>query len=104
MSGDVAHGRPRQRSLHCPPEDQEMIRARAKAAGKSISRHVLDLALADDPDVHPLVLDDAAQVALLDGVLDVRDFVHALHRDELPGGSGQTLLSAISVMARGGIR
>ena len=104
MSGGAAHGRPRQRSLHCPPEEQEMIRARAKAAGKSISRHVLDLALADDPDAHPLVLDPDAQLALLDGVLDVRDFVHALHREELPGGSGQTLLSAISVMARDGIR
>ena len=81
-----------------------MIREAAAASGKTISRFVLDLALADDPDAHPLVLDPDAQLALLDGVLDVRDFVHALHRDELPGGSGQTLLSAISVMARGGIR
>ena len=104
MSGGDASGRPRQRSLYCPPEDQEMIRARAKAAGRSISRYVLDLALADDPDIHPLVLDDAAQIALLDGMLDVLDFVRALHREELPGGSGQTLLSAMSVMARGGIR
>lgn len=104
MSGGEAHGRPRQRSLHCPPEEQEMIRARAKAADKSISRYVLDLALADDPDIHPLVLDDEEQMSLLDSVLDIRDFVHALHRDELPGGSGQTLLSAISVMARDGIR
>lgn len=99
MSGGVARGRPRQRSLHCPPAEQAMIRARAKAAGKSISRHVLDLALSDDPDVHPLALDEAAQLSLLDGVLDVRDFVRLL-QDELPGGSGQSLLSAISLMAR----
>ena len=29
MSGERRE-RPRQRSLHCPPEEQEMIRARAK--------------------------------------------------------------------------
>ncbi len=97
MSGD-ARERPRQRSLHCPSAEQEMIRARAKAAGKSISRYVLDLALADDPDVHPLALDADAQLSVLDGVLEVRDFVRAL-LDELPGGSGQSLLSAISLMA-----
>ena len=76
-----------------------MIRARAKAADKSISRYVLDLALADDPDIHPLVLDEDAQFELLDGMLDVRDVVQAI-RDDLPGGNGQTLLSAIAVMAR----
>ena len=38
----------RQRSLHCNPEEQAMIRARAEAAGKPVSRYVLDLALADD--------------------------------------------------------
>ena len=103
MSGGEAGDGRRQRSLHCPPEEQEMIRARAQAAGKSISRYVLDLALADDPDVHPLVLDEDAQFALLDAMLDIRDLVHTF-RDELPGGSGQTLLSAISLMARGGIR
>ena len=103
MSGATAGDGRRQRSLHCPPEEQEMIRARAKAAGKSISRYVLDLALADDPDIHPLVLDEDAQFALLDGMLDIRELVHAF-RDELPGGSGQTFLSAISLMARGGIR
>ena len=97
MSGE-RRGRPRQRSLHCPPEEQEMIRARAKAAGKSISRYVLDLALADDPDVHPLMIDEGAQLSLLDGVIEVRDIVRLL-RDELPGGSGQSLLSAISAMA-----
>jgi len=97
VSGGARGGR-RQRSLHCPPAEQEMIRMRAKAAGRTISRYVLDLALSDDPDVHPLALDAEAQFALLDGVLDVLDFVRALG-DELPGGSGQGLLSAISAMA-----
>ena len=49
------HGR-RQRSLHCKPAEQAMIRARAAAAGKKVSRYVVELALADDPDRHPLVL------------------------------------------------
>ncbi|MDE0523886.1 MAG: hypothetical protein OXH79_18220 [Boseongicola sp.] len=98
MSGE-RRGRPRQRSLHCPPEEQEMIRARAKAAGKSISRYVLDLAFADDPDVHPLMIDEEEQFALLDGALEVRDIVRLL-QDGLPGESGQSLLSAISLMAR----
>ncbi len=45
------------RSLHCSSlREQAEIRARAKAAGKTVTRYVLDLALADDPDRHPLVL------------------------------------------------
>ncbi len=46
----------RQRSLHCKPGEQATIRARAAAAGKTVSRYVLDLALADDPDRHPVAL------------------------------------------------
>ncbi|MYA88484.1 MAG: hypothetical protein F4X97_08550 [Boseongicola sp. SB0662_bin_57] len=97
MSG-AARERRRQRSLHCPPEEQAMIRGRAKAAGKTISRYVLDLALQDDPDVHPVVIDEEAQLSLLEGMLEVLGVVRLL-REELPGGSGQSLLSAISAMA-----
>ena len=46
----------RQRSLHCKPAEQAMIRERAAAAEKTVSRYVMELALADDPDRHPLVL------------------------------------------------
>ena len=91
----------RQRSLHCSPAEQAMIRERAAAAGKTTSRHVLDLALADDPDRHPLVLTEEEQAELRDGVREVESFVHALKR-ELPGGSGLNLLAAISVLAREG--
>ena len=45
-----------------------MIRGRAKAAGKTISRYMLDLALADDPDRHPVALTPAEQAELRDGV------------------------------------
>ena len=47
MTGDAP--RPKQRSLHCSPEEQEAIRARAAAAGRTVSRHVLGLARADAP-------------------------------------------------------
>ena len=94
-------GRPgrRQRSLHCKPAEQAMVRERAAAAGKTVSRYVVELALADDPDRHPLVLTKEEQAELRDGVREVQAFVQALRR-ELPGGSGLSLLSAISVLAR----
>ena len=76
-----------------------MIRGRAAAAGKTVSRHVLELALADDPARHALVLTEEEQAELRDGVREVQAFVRALRR-ELPGGSGLSLLSALSVLAR----
>ena len=35
----------KQRSLHCSPREQAEIRVRASAAGKTVTRYVLDLAL-----------------------------------------------------------
>ena len=98
---EAAEERPgrRQRSLHCKPAEQAMIRERAEAASKTVSRYVMELALADDPDRHPLVLTEEEQAELRDGVLELQAFVLALRR-ELPGGSGLSLLSAISVLAR----
>ena len=60
---EAAEERPgrRQRSLHCKPAEQAMIRERAEAAGKTVSRYVMELALADDPDRHPLVLTEEEQ-------------------------------------------
>ena len=46
----------KQRSLHCSPREQAEIRVRASAAGKTVTRYVVDLVLADDPDRHPVVL------------------------------------------------
>ena len=48
----------RQRSLHCKPAEQAMIRERTAAAEKTVSRYVVELALPDDPDRHLLVLTD----------------------------------------------
>ena len=88
----------RQRSLHCKPAEQAMIREHAAAAEKTVSRYVMELALADDPDRHPLVLTGEEQVEQQDGVLELQALARALRR-ELPGGSGLSLLSAISVLA-----
>ena len=89
----------RQRSLHCKPAVQAMIRERAEAAGKTVSRYVIELALADDPDRHPLVLTEEEQVEQRDGVRELQALVRALQHP-LPGGSGLSLLDAISVLAR----
>ena len=61
---EAAEERPgrRQRSLHCKPAEQAMIRERAAATEKTVSRYVMELALADDPDRHPLVLTEEEQV------------------------------------------
>ena len=67
----MTEGRRRQRSLYCGPEDRAAIRGRAKAAGKTVSRYLLDLALADDPDRHPVVLTPAEQAELRDGVREL---------------------------------
>ena len=75
MTGE-ADGR-RQRSLHCNPDEQATIRARAAAAGKRVSRYVLDLAVADDPDRHPVVLTPDEQEELRDGVRELRVLVRA---------------------------
>ena len=99
MTEEAARPGRRQRSLHCKPAEQAMIRERAAAAGKTVSRYVIELALADDPDRHPLVLTEEEQVEQRDAVLELQALVRAF-RHELPGGSGLSLLSAISVLAR----
>ena len=99
MTEEAGRSGRRQRSLHCKPAEQAMIRERAAATEKTVSRYVMELALADDPDRHPLVLTEEEQVEQRDGVLEVQALVRAL-RCELPGGSGLSLLSAISVIAR----
>ena len=88
----------RQRSLHCSREEQAAIRAAAAESGKTISRFVLDLALADDVHRHPVALTEDEQAELRDGVSEVRGFVRAV-RDALPGG-GPGLADAIASLAR----
>ena len=90
----------RQRSVHCSPEEQEAIRARAKEVGKEKhSHHILELALADDPDRHPVVLTPEEQREQLDRVRHC-DGVMRMLREELPGGSGLSLFEALAVLER----
>ena len=74
----------KQRSLHCSPKEQTEIRVRASAAGKTVTRYVLDLALADDPNRHPLVLTAGEQREQL-GMLRHCDGVMRMLRKELLG-------------------
>ena len=85
--------------MHCSPEEQEAIRAKAREAGKKASHHVLDLALADDPDRHPVVLTPEEQREQLDRVRHC-DGVMRMLREELPGGSGLSLFQALAVLER----
>ena len=90
----------RQRSLHCKPDEQAMIRARAEAAGKTVSRYVLDLALADDPDRHPVVLTPDEQAELRDGVRELRAFVRAVNDER--ASTARSLPTEVRVLARRG--
>ena len=63
-----------------------------------MSRYVLDLALADDPDRHPVMLTEVEQAELLDGVREVRDFMREVKRALASGGSG--LAEALLAVAR----
>ena len=67
----------RQRSLHCKPGEQAKLRAAADAADKTVSRYVIDLALADDPDRHPVALTPAEQAELRGRVAEVWRIVGA---------------------------
>ena len=73
--------------------EQATIRARAAAAGKTGSRFVLDLALADDPERHPVALTVAEQTELHDRGREVWIFVCAVK--QAVGDSGLSLPEAI---------
>ena len=84
-------------SLHCSSKEQDEIRARAKAAGKTVTRYALDLALADDPNRYPLVLTAGEQQEQL-GMLRHCDGVMRMLRKELPGGSELSLFQVLAVL------
>ena len=65
----------RPRSLSLDAAERKAVRDAAAAAGKPISQYVLDLAAADDPDRHPVVLTPGEQAELRDGLREVRGFL-----------------------------
>ena len=87
----------RQRSLHCRPDEQALIRRRAAAAGMKVSHYVLGLALADDPGRYPVVLTEDEQAELRDRVGEVWIFVHAAKA--ALGDSGLALTEAMRALA-----
>ena len=92
MSEAPARARPRQRSVHCSARERRLVRARAKAAGKTISRYVLDLVRADAPG-------GGESHALTERVCGIEEVLRAL-RDPLPECGGLTLADAIALLAR----
>ena len=88
MTEDVTEDFRRQRSLHCKPGEQALIRKRAALAGKTVSRYVLDLALADDPGRHAVALTEDEQLELQDRVREIWIFVRAAKEAVAVGGPG----------------
>ena len=78
----------RQRSLHCKPGAQALIRERAALSGKTVSRYVLDLALADDPERHPVALSEDEQREMQERVREIWIFVRAAKAALGDGGIG----------------
>ena len=80
----------RQRAIYALPDDQALIREQAAKHGKTISGYLLDLAIDDDPDIHPLHLSAAEQQEILDGIRALDQLSRSLRR-ELPDVEGLNL-------------
>ena len=93
MTPDLKH----QRTVHCSPEEQALIREQAARA--TISGYLLGLVDNDDPQIHSLVLSPDEQREILAAARDVSGIVRAL-REELPGTGGPGLFAAMALMAR----
>ena len=97
-SGPVRQ-RPRQRCVRSTAKEHAALRKRARAAGKNISRYLIDCALAD-ATAHPLeARSEEQQLALRSGLLEVVELVRMVGR-ELPGCGGLSLFDAIEILAR----
>ena len=87
----------RQRSLHCKPGEQALLRAAADRADKTVSRYVIDLALADDPSRHPVALTPAEQAELRGRVAEVSDIVRSAK--DAADEAGMSVADAIRSLA-----
>ena len=94
MTEDRARGR----SVYCSVETQAAMRERARESDMALSRLVAELARADDPDRHPLVLTETEQRAMRDDIGECAELVRALGRG-LPGCGGVTLFDALELLA-----
>ena len=82
--------RKRSRAIYCTLEERAAIRARAAAAGKPGSRHILDLAFAEAADGYGSALTAEEMGELLDGFRALVAFVRALKEGTTVGGGSGT--------------
>ena len=80
----------RQRAIYALADDQALIREQASKRDKTISGYLLDLALDDDPDSHPLHLSADEQKEILEGIRVLDQLSQSL-RKELPEVEGLNL-------------
>ena len=99
MSEAPPRERPRQRSVYCSARERRLVRARAKAAGKTISRYVLDLVRADAPGGEAHSPSAGEHQALMERLRGIEGALRAL-RNPLPECGGLTLADAIALLAR----
>ena len=88
----------RQRAVYALTQDQALIREQAAKRGKPVSRYLVELALADDPDIHPVHLSPAEQREVLEGIRALDGLSRSLRR-ELPDAEGLNLFG-IDALAR----
>ena len=100
MSEAPPHERPRQRSVYCSARERRLVRARAKAAGKTISRYVLDLVRADAPGGEAPVPSAEEGRALMERVRGIEETLQGALRAPLPECAGLTLAEALALLAR----
>ena len=103
MSEEAVRQRPRQRCVRSTAKQHEALRKRARAAGKNLSRYLIDLALADAPERYLLAIPEEEQRVLSRGLGEVVE-VLAMVRRELPGCGGLSLFDAIAILARERVR
>ena len=100
MSEGPAPERPRQRSVYCSAGERRLVRAQARAAGKTISRYVLDLVRADLEEARARARRAEAHRELAEGVRSIEASLRLAFREPLPECGGLTLAEAIAVLAR----
>ena len=95
----MSEGKARGRCVYCAVETQSAMHERAREVDMPLSRLVVELARADDPDRHPLVLAEAEQEAMRDELGEVAELVRSLRRG-LPGCGGLNLFDALDLLAQ----
>ena len=94
-----ARERPRQRCVRSTAKEHAALRRRARAAGKNLSRFLIDRALADGREHLAESRIESRHPAPPGGLLEVVELVRRVGR-ELPGCGGLTLFDAVELLTR----